>query len=133
MRVHFKHLCFKSFFGSMKCDSCVSHLAHTFTNPCLSREPKAKVVTSTISRRILQPPNSPIEINGKQEYEMREIIDFRISNCQFHYFIHLQGYDIIEQTICKLIWHLSNALEKVGKNHYWYINKLKAIPHGTWH
>jgi len=58
---------------------------------------------STISRKILEPPTSPIEIVGEQEYEMKEIIDSRISNCQFHYFIHWQGYDINEQTICKLI------------------------------
>jgi hypothetical protein len=31
---------------SMKCDSRASHLARTFTSPCLGREPKARVATS---------------------------------------------------------------------------------------
>jgi len=33
--------------GSIKCDSRASLLACTFASPCLSREPKAKVVTHT--------------------------------------------------------------------------------------
>jgi hypothetical protein len=35
--------------GNMKCDSWVSFLARTFANPCLGREPKARVVTSHLS------------------------------------------------------------------------------------
>jgi len=36
---------FSHIFGSMKCDSHASLLAHTFANPCLDHEPKAKVAT----------------------------------------------------------------------------------------
>ncbi len=33
---------------SMKCDSRASLLTHTFTSPCLSRKPKARVVTNGV-------------------------------------------------------------------------------------
>jgi hypothetical protein len=33
----------------MKCDSQASHLAHTFANPCLGREPKDRVLTMIIN------------------------------------------------------------------------------------
>jgi hypothetical protein len=42
--VHFLTLSYT--FGSIKCDSRASLLARTFTSPCISCEPKAKVVTT---------------------------------------------------------------------------------------
>jgi hypothetical protein len=53
---------------------------------------------STIPRRILHDPPSPIEVDGEQEYEVEDILDSKISNCQFQYFIHWHGYDVNERT-----------------------------------
>jgi len=43
VRVH--SLTFSYIPGSMKCDSWASLLAHNLANPCLGREPKARVAT----------------------------------------------------------------------------------------
>jgi hypothetical protein len=43
--------------------------------------------TSTIPRRIHDSP-PPIEIDGEHEYEMENILDSTISNCQFQYLVH---------------------------------------------
>jgi hypothetical protein len=53
---------------------------------------------------LLEPP-SPIEVNGEQEYEMKEILDSKLSNRQLQYLVHWQGYDINECT--KLGNHLN--------------------------
>jgi hypothetical protein len=42
---------------------------------------------STILRRIHNPP-PPIEINGEQEYEMKDILDSKISNHHLQYLVH---------------------------------------------
>jgi hypothetical protein len=87
--------------------------------------------TSTIPRRIHDPP-SPIEVDGEQEYEVENILDSIISNCQFQYLNHWNGYDVSERT-WELIKNLLNTMEKVHEFHEWYPNKPKFIPHGTWH
>jgi hypothetical protein len=42
---------------------------------------------STIPGRIHDPP-PPIEIDGEHEYEVEDILDSRIFNCQFQYLVH---------------------------------------------
>ncbi len=70
---------------------------------------------STILGRIHDPP-PPIEVNGEHEYEVEDILDSRISNCRFQYFIHWHGYDVSEHT-WGLIKNLSNTIEKVHEFH----------------
>jgi len=64
---------------------------------------------------LLEPP-SPIEINGEQEYEVKEILDSKLSIQQLQYLVHWQGYDINKCT-----WepskHLSNTMENMKKIH----------------
>ncbi len=43
--------------------------------------------TSTISRKNHDSPPS-IEINGEQKYEMDNILESKIFNCQLHYLVH---------------------------------------------
>ncbi len=82
--------------------------------------------TSTIPKKILDPP-PPIEINGEHEYEVEDILDSIIFNCQFQYFVHWHGYDVNERT-WELIQNLSNAMEKVHEFHQPYPNNPKYIP-----
>ncbi len=70
---------------------------------------------STIPRRIHDPP-PPIEINGEQKYEVKDILNSRISNCQLQYLVHWHGYDVNERT-WELIKNLSNVMEKVYEFH----------------
>ncbi len=44
----------------------------------------------TIPRRV-HDPLPPIEVNGKHEYEMEDVLDSKISNCQFQYFVINMG------------------------------------------
>jgi hypothetical protein len=48
---------------------------------------------STIPRRIHGPP-PPIEVDGEQKYEMKNILNSKTSNYQFQYLIHWHGYDV---------------------------------------
>jgi len=48
---------------------------------------------STIPRRTHKPP-PPIIAHGEKEYEVKVILDLRISHCQLQYLVHWQGYDI---------------------------------------
>jgi hypothetical protein len=86
---------------------------------------------STILGRIHDPP-SPIEINGEQEYEVEDILDSRVFDCQLQYLIHWHGYNVNECTQ-EPIKNLSNAMEKVHEFHRRYINKPKLHLHGTCH
>jgi len=46
----------------MKCDSHASLLARTLANPCLGREPKARVVTFASSHRSAQLPTRAFQL-----------------------------------------------------------------------
>jgi hypothetical protein len=70
---------------------------------------------STIPGRIHDPP-PPIDVDGEDEYEVKDILDSRIPNCQFQYLIHWHGYDAKEH-IWELIKNLSNPMEKVHEFH----------------
>jgi hypothetical protein len=70
---------------------------------------------STIPRRIHDPP-SPIKVDGEQEYEVENILDSIIFNCQFQYLNHWHGYDVSERT-WELIKNLLNTMEKVHEFH----------------
>jgi len=48
-RVRVQFLTLSYIFGSMRCDSWASFLAHNLASPCLGPEPKAKVATSLVS------------------------------------------------------------------------------------
>ncbi len=48
--------------GSMKCDSWVSLLAHTFASPCLGRKAKARVVTDDLMLRLMRIPNQVTKV-----------------------------------------------------------------------
>ncbi len=48
-------------------------------------------------RGSVDPPPS-IQVNGEQKYEMEDILNSKISNCQFQYLIHWHGYDENECT-----------------------------------
>jgi hypothetical protein len=69
--------------------------------------------TSTIPRRI-HDPSSPIEVNG--EYELVDILDSRISNCQLQYLVHWHEYDASKCT-WEPIQNLSNTMERVHKSY----------------
>jgi hypothetical protein len=69
----------------------------------------------TIPRRIHDPPPS-IEVDGEHKYEVEDILDSRISNCQLQYLVHWHGYDVSEHT-WEPIKNLSNAMEKVHEFH----------------
>ncbi len=70
---------------------------------------------STISGKIHNPlPH--IEVDGEHEYEVKDILDSRIFNCQFEYLIQWHGYDVNEH-IWELIKNLSNTMEKVHEFH----------------
>jgi hypothetical protein len=47
----------------------------------------------TIPRRIHDPPTH-IEVDDEHEYEMEDILDSRIFNCQFEYLVHWHQYDV---------------------------------------
>ncbi len=40
----------------------------------------------------------PIEVDGKHEYKMEDILDFKIFNHQLQYLVHWHGYDVNERT-----------------------------------
>jgi hypothetical protein len=65
---------------------------------------------STIPRRICEPPQ-PIAVDGEQKYELKDVLDSRISNDQLQYLIPWCGYDVSEH-----IWELANHLINVVKN-----------------
>ena len=52
---------------------------------------------STIPGRLQAPP-PPIEIHGKEEFEISEILDFCINWKKLEYLVHWQGYKISERT-----------------------------------
>jgi hypothetical protein len=52
---------------------------------------------STNPRRI-HDPLPPIEVDGKHEYEMEDILDFKIFNHQLQYLVHSHGHDVNERT-----------------------------------
>jgi hypothetical protein len=52
---------------------------------------------STILERINDLP-PPIEVNGEHKYEVEDILDSRIFNCQLKYIIDWHGYDVNECT-----------------------------------
>jgi hypothetical protein len=86
---------------------------------------------STILRRTheLIPP---IVVNGEQKYEVKEILDSKISHHYLQYLVHWQGYDISERT-WEPIKNLLNAMKKVKNFHMRYSNKSKATPCGIHH
>jgi len=51
----------------------------------------------TIPRRI-HDPLPFIEVNGEREYEVEDILDSRIYNCQHQYLIHWHRYDVNKLT-----------------------------------
>jgi hypothetical protein len=71
--------------------------------------------TSTIPRKIHDPPR-PIEVDGEHEYEVEDILNSRISNCQLQYLVHWHGYDVNEHTK-EPINNLLNAMEKMHEFH----------------
>jgi hypothetical protein len=84
---------------------------------------------STILRRIYEPP-PPIEVDGEQKYEVKDVLDSQISNDQLQYFIHWHMYDVSEN-IWELINHLTNVVKKVKIFHQQCPSKPMATPHGT--
>jgi hypothetical protein len=70
---------------------------------------------STIIGKIHDPP-PPIDVNGEHEYEVENILDSRIFNCQLQYLVHWHGYDVSKRT-WEPIKNLSNAMEKVHEFH----------------
>jgi hypothetical protein len=70
---------------------------------------------STIPGRIHDPP-PPIDVDGEHEYEVEDILNSRILNCQLQYFVHWHGYDVSECT-WESIKNLSNAMENVHEFH----------------
>jgi hypothetical protein len=71
-----------------QCHDFLIQAFRLYENPsCVSCFLVGTLPMSTIPRRIHDPP-SPIEVDGKQEYEVEDILDSRISNCQFQYLIH---------------------------------------------
>jgi hypothetical protein len=79
----------------------------------------------TISRRIHDSP-PPIEVDGEHEYEVEDILNSRIFNSQFQYFVHWHGYDVKECT-WKPIKNLLNAMEKVHEFHRRYPNNASLF------
>jgi hypothetical protein len=69
----------------------------------------------TIPKRTYDPP-PPIEIDGEHEHEVEDILNSRISNCQFQYFVHWHRHDVSKCT-WELIKNLLNAMEKVHEFH----------------
>jgi hypothetical protein len=80
----------------------------------------------TILGRIHDPP-PPIESDGKQEYEIEDILDLKIFNHQFQCFIHWHGSDVNERN-SEPIKSLSNVIKKVHEFHQRYSNKFKFVP-----
>ncbi len=72
-----------------QCHDFLTQAFMFYENPsCVSCFLVGTLPMSTIPRRILHDPPSPIEVDGEQEYEVEDILDSKISNCQFQYFIH---------------------------------------------
>jgi hypothetical protein len=58
----------------------------------------------------------PFEIDGEEKYEVENILNSKISNCQLQYLVQWNWYDVNEHT-WELIKNLSNVMEKVHKFH----------------
>ena len=91
----------------------------------------------TIPNTILncvQPPPPPVEIEGKPEYEITEILDSKIDwchrNCKLLYLVHWLGYEgMDEETSWLLATELGRASDLISDFHSCYPNKLG--PHST--
>jgi len=83
---------------------------------------------STIPRR-MHDSLPPIKSDSEHEYEMEDILDSRIFNSQFQYFVHWHGYGVSECT-WEPMKNLLNAMEKMHEFHQQYPNKCKSIPCG---
>jgi len=70
---------------------------------------------STIPERI-HDPLPLIEVDAKQKYEMKDILDSKIFNRQLQYLVHWHEYDVNKHT-WEPIKNLSIAMEKVHEFH----------------
>ena len=75
-----------------------------------------------------QSPPPPVEIDGKPEYEISEILDSKINKCQKHcnivYLVHWTGYEgTDEETSWILANELGHASEIITDFHRAYPDK----------
>jgi hypothetical protein len=75
----------------------------------------------------VQAPLPPIQVNGEEEFEVEEILDFKIKNRILYFLIHWRGYDNSECT-WEPIKNLTNAQEALQDFHKKYPTKPFLAP-----
>ena len=70
----------------------------------------------------LEVPPPPIEIVGKEEFEVSEILDSRINRKKLEYLVHWQGYKVSERTWENVV-NLMNASKMLQEFHRQYLQK----------
>ena len=75
-----------------------------------------------------QPPPPPVEVDGKLEFEISEILDSKIDcrrkTCKLLYLVQWSGYEgTDEETLWLLATELGNATELLDKYHSQYLDK----------
>ena len=80
-----------------------------------------------------QPPPPPVEVDGKPEFEISEILDSKVDRrrraCQLLYLVQWSGYEgTDEETSWLLATELGNASELVENFHVRYLAKPRPLP-----
>ena len=75
-----------------------------------------------------QPPPPPVEVDGKPEFKISEILDSKIDRrrktCKLLYLVQWSGYEgTDEETLWLLATELGNATELLDEYHSWYPDK----------
>ena len=71
------------------------------------------------------PPHPPIEIEGAEEFEVRQILDSKIARQRLYYLVDWEGYAPCDRT-WEPMGNLANAAEKVAEFHERYPHKPKV-------
>src|SRR6266571_4867362 len=80
-----------------------------------------------------QPPPPPVEIDGKPEFEIAEILDSKTDcqrhNCKLLYLVRWSGYEgTDEETLWLLANKLGHALDLISAFHSCYLGKPGLDP-----
>ena len=91
-----------------------------------------ELATPNTIQEQFQPPLPAVEVDGKLEYEIAEILDSKIDNCHQHckllYLVRWAGYqDTDEETSWLLATELGNTLELVQDFHHHYPEKPRPF------